>query len=67
MRMIVRGARLLHTHGLSDVEVAEDGRIARVIPYDDQKEPPVTGILIEAHGGLLAPPSSSRTSTSTRR
>ncbi len=56
MRMIVRGARLLHTHGLSDVEVAEDGRIARVIPYDDQKEPPATGILIEAHGGLLTPP-----------
>ncbi|MFD9477216.1 MULTISPECIES: cytosine deaminase [Streptomyces] len=56
MRMIVRGARLLHTHGLSDVEVAEDGRIARVVPYDDQKEPPVTGILIEAHGGLLTPP-----------
>ncbi|MFE5558570.1 cytosine deaminase [Streptomyces sp. NPDC056544] len=56
MRMIVRGARLLHTHGLSDVEVAEDGRIARVIPYDDQKEPPVTGVLIEAHGGLLTPP-----------
>lgn len=67
MRMIVRGARLLHTHGLSDVEVAEDGRIARVIPYDDQKEPPATGILVEAHGGLLTPPSSSRTSTSTRR
>ncbi|MGZ9932384.1 cytosine deaminase [Streptomyces sp. NC-S4] len=56
MRMIVRGARLLHTHGLSDVEVAEDGRIARVVPYDDQKEPPATGILIEAHGGLLTPP-----------
>ncbi|MFF1373965.1 cytosine deaminase [Streptomyces virginiae] len=56
MRMIVRGARLLHTHGLSDVEVAEDGRIARVIPYDDQKEPPATGILVEAHGGLLTPP-----------
>ncbi|MFJ3977486.1 cytosine deaminase [Streptomyces sp. NPDC090021] len=62
MRMIVRGARLLHTSGLSDasglydVEVGEDGRIARVIPYDDQKEPPVTGILIEAHGGLLTVP-----------
>ncbi|MFJ6498132.1 cytosine deaminase [Streptomyces virginiae] len=56
MRMIVRGARLLHTHGLSDVEVAEDGRIARVIPYDDQKEPPATGILVEAHGGLITPP-----------
>ncbi|MFE1896539.1 amidohydrolase family protein, partial [Streptomyces yangpuensis] len=62
MRMIVRGARLLHTSGLSDasglydVEVGEDGRIARVIPYDDQKEPPVTGILIEAHGGLLTAP-----------
>ncbi|WSC82459.1 cytosine deaminase [Streptomyces virginiae] len=54
--MIVRGARLLHTHGLSDVEVAEDGRIARVIPYDDQKEPPATGILVEAHGGLITPP-----------
>ncbi|MFG2618948.1 cytosine deaminase [Streptomyces sp. NPDC048507] len=56
MRMIVRGARLLHTDGLSDVEVAEDGRIARVIPYDDQKEPPATGVLIEAHGGLLTAP-----------
>ncbi|WP_327152745.1 cytosine deaminase [Streptomyces yangpuensis] len=62
MRMIVRGARLLHTSGLSepsglsDVEVGEDGRIARVIPYDDQKEPPATGILIEAHGGLLTAP-----------
>ncbi|MFI8343117.1 cytosine deaminase [Streptomyces sp. NPDC085639] len=56
MRMIVRGARLLHTHGLCDVEVAEDGRIARVVPYDDQKEPPATGILIEAHGGLLSAP-----------
>ncbi|MFD9517405.1 cytosine deaminase [Streptomyces sp. NPDC059979] len=56
MRMIVRGARLLHTSGLSDIEVAEDGRIARVIPYDDQKEPPGTGILIEAHGDLLTAP-----------
>ncbi|MFF3862087.1 cytosine deaminase [Streptomyces sp. NPDC002209] len=56
MRMIVRGARLLHTDGLYDVEVAEDGRIARVVPYDDQKEPPATGVLIEAHGGLLSPP-----------
>ncbi|MFD0355797.1 amidohydrolase family protein [Streptomyces sp. NPDC127110] len=56
MRMIVRGARLLHEDGLSDVEVAEDGRIARVIPYDDQKEPPATGVLIEAHGGLLTAP-----------
>ncbi|MFG2338849.1 cytosine deaminase [Streptomyces yangpuensis] len=62
MRMIVRGARLLQTSGLSDasglydVEVGEDGRIARVVPYDDQKEPPVTGILIEAHGGLLTAP-----------
>ncbi|MEU9255566.1 cytosine deaminase [Streptomyces sp. NPDC048270] len=60
MRMIVRGARLLHAHGpsdtLSDVEVAEDGRIARVIPYDDQKEPPATGTLIEAHGSLLTAP-----------
>ncbi|MEU9231271.1 cytosine deaminase [Streptomyces subrutilus] len=60
MRMIVRGARLLHAHGpsatLSDVEVAEDGRIARVLPYDDQKEPPATGTLIEAHGSLLTAP-----------
>ncbi|MFH7595365.1 cytosine deaminase [Streptomyces racemochromogenes] len=56
MRMIVRGARLLHEHGLHDVEVAEDGRIARVLPYDDQKEPPATGVLIEAHGGLLSAP-----------
>ncbi|WUG91161.1 cytosine deaminase [Streptomyces sp. NBC_00454] len=54
--MIVRGARLLHGEGLYDVEVAEDGRIARVLPYDDQKEPPVTGVLIEAHGGLLSAP-----------
>lgn len=43
MRMIVRGARLLHGEGLHDIEVAEDGRIARVLPYDDQKEPPATG------------------------
>ncbi|MFD0376587.1 MULTISPECIES: cytosine deaminase [Streptomyces] len=56
MRMIVRGARLLHEDGLHDVEVAEDGRIARVLPYDDQKEPPATGVLIEAHGGLLSAP-----------
>ncbi|MFE2284636.1 amidohydrolase family protein [Streptomyces sp. NPDC059443] len=67
MRMIVRGARLLHGEGpyqgrhgphrgLYDVEVAEDGRIARVLPYDDQKEPPATGVLIEAHGGLLSAP-----------
>ncbi|MFE4261777.1 cytosine deaminase [Streptomyces sp. NPDC056883] len=56
MRMIVRGARLLHSEGLHDVEVAEDGRIARVLPYDDQKEPPATGVLIEAHGGLLSAP-----------
>ncbi|MFD8025091.1 amidohydrolase family protein, partial [Streptomyces lavendulae] len=56
MRMIVRGARLLHTDGLSDVEVGEDGRIARVVPHDDQKEPPATGVLIEAHGGLLSAP-----------
>lgn len=62
MRMIVRGARILHTDvpgaagGLFDVEVAEDGRIARVLPYDDQKEPPATGTLIEAHGGLLSAP-----------
>ncbi|MEV7541277.1 cytosine deaminase [Streptomyces sp. NPDC089915] len=56
MRMIVRGARLLHEHGLHDVEVSEDGRIARVLPYDDQKEPPATGVLIEAHGGLLSAP-----------
>ncbi|MDA5283506.1 cytosine deaminase [Streptomyces sp. NPDC054904] len=58
MRMIVRGARLLDTpaHALSDVEVGEDGRIARVVPYDDQKEPPATGVLIEAHGGLLTAP-----------
>ncbi|MEW2412565.1 cytosine deaminase [Streptomyces sp. NPDC046866] len=62
MRMIVRGARLqaadgpvLRT-GLYDVEVAEDGRIARVLPYDDQKEPPATGVRIEAHGGLLTAP-----------
>ncbi|MGO4461520.1 cytosine deaminase [Streptomyces sp. M-16] len=56
MRMIVRGARLLHTDGLSDVEVGEDGRIARVIPHDDQKEPPATGVLVDAHGGLLTAP-----------
>ncbi|MEU3772040.1 cytosine deaminase [Streptomyces sp. NPDC032472] len=62
MRMIVRGARLLAADrpalrtGLYDVEVAEDGRIARVIPYDDQKEPPATGVRIEAHGGLLTAP-----------
>ncbi|MFE2525503.1 amidohydrolase family protein [Streptomyces sp. NPDC059382] len=62
MRMIVRGARLLTDHhtaggdGLSDVEVAEDGRIARVVPHDDQKEPPATGVLIEAHGDLLTAP-----------
>ncbi|MFD3718427.1 cytosine deaminase [Streptomyces sp. NPDC058674] len=63
MRMIVRGARLLHTggrteghDGLCDVEVGEDGRIARVVPYDDQKEPPATGILIEARGSLLTAP-----------
>ncbi|MFD3699413.1 cytosine deaminase [Streptomyces sp. NPDC058646] len=63
MRMIVRGARLptdqhaaADAHGLSDVEVGEDGRIARVLPHDDQKEPPATGTLIEAHGSLLAPP-----------
>ncbi|MEU6756407.1 cytosine deaminase [Streptomyces sp. NPDC046685] len=68
MRMIVRGARLLPTTspstgpatgpstGLFDVEVGEDGRIARVIPYDDQKESPATGVLIEAHGGLLSAP-----------
>ncbi|MFE2197016.1 amidohydrolase family protein [Streptomyces amritsarensis] len=56
MRMIVRGARLLHTSGLSDIEVGEDGRIARVVPYDDQKEPPATGLLVEAHGGLVTAP-----------
>lgn len=56
MRMIVRGARLMHGEGLYDVEVAESGRIARVLPYDDQKEPPATGVLIEAHGGLLSAP-----------
>ncbi|MFG2749157.1 cytosine deaminase [Streptomyces xanthophaeus] len=64
MRMIVRGARLLLTdgsaaadaHGLSDIEVGEDGRIARVLPHDDQKEPPATGTLIEAHGCLLTAP-----------
>ncbi|WP_411103465.1 cytosine deaminase [Streptomyces sp. cmx-4-9] len=63
MRMIVRGARLpsgrehaADPHGLSDVEVGEDGRIARVLPHDDQKEPPATGVLIEAHGCLLSAP-----------
>ncbi|GGZ85122.1 cytosine deaminase [Streptomyces subrutilus] len=63
MRMIVRGARLLHDEGhagghggLCDVEVGEDGRIARVLPYDDQKEPPATGVLVEARGGLLTAP-----------
>ncbi|MGW0366470.1 cytosine deaminase [Streptomyces sp. NPDC002990] len=56
MRMIVRGARLLHTPGLADVEVGEDGRVARIVPYDDQKEPPATGTLIEAHGALLTAP-----------
>ncbi|MFD3326967.1 cytosine deaminase [Streptomyces sp. NPDC058701] len=63
MRMIVRGARLLHTEGhergpgaLWDVEVGEDGRIARVLPHDDAKEPPATGVLIEAHGSLLTAP-----------
>ncbi|MFJ3922728.1 cytosine deaminase [Streptomyces sp. NPDC090022] len=61
MRMIVRGARL-HTGegrlapGPVDVEVAEDGRVARVVPYDDQKEPPATGTLIEAHGDLISAP-----------
>ncbi|QEU79563.1 cytosine deaminase [Streptomyces subrutilus] len=61
--MIVRGARLLHDEGhagghggLCDVEVGEDGRIARVLPYDDQKEPPATGVLVEARGGLLTAP-----------
>ncbi|MCB5178729.1 cytosine deaminase [Streptomyces antimicrobicus] len=61
MRMIVRGARLYGGGGelspsLMDVEVGEDGRVARVVPYDDQKEPPATGVLIEAHGDLLSPP-----------
>ncbi|MCJ1678355.1 cytosine deaminase [Streptomyces sp. APSN-46.1] len=68
MRMIVRGARLLRgegrtegrtagrTGGRFDVEVGEDGRIARVVPFDDQKEPPATGTLIEAHGALLSAP-----------
>ncbi|WP_078910676.1 cytosine deaminase [Streptomyces sp. NRRL S-87] len=61
MRMIVRGARLYTGGGelspsLMDVEVGEDGRVARVVPYDDQKEPPSTGVLIEAHGDLLSPP-----------
>lgn len=56
MRMIVRGARVQGTEGRVDVEVGEDGRIARVVPCDDQKEPPATGVLIEAHGGLLSPP-----------
>ncbi|MFI5618127.1 cytosine deaminase [Streptomyces sp. NPDC051567] len=61
MRMIVRGARLSHTEGdgprgLSDVEVGEDGRIARVVPYDDRKEPPATGTLVEARGALLTAP-----------
>ncbi|MER5727430.1 cytosine deaminase [Streptomyces sp. NPDC002138] len=63
MRMIVRGARL-HTGegrgavapGLVDVEVAEDGLIARLIPHDDEREPPMTGTLIDAHGGLLTAP-----------
>jgi cytosine deaminase len=64
MRMTVRGARLLHDDGpgagpgdgLHDVEVGEDGRIARLIPHDGDREPPTTGVLIEAHGGLLSPP-----------
>ncbi|MEV7614795.1 cytosine deaminase [Streptomyces sp. NPDC089799] len=59
--MIVRGARLYEGDGrvgpgLVDVEVAEGGHVARVVPYDDQKEPPATGTLIEAHGALLSPP-----------
>lgn len=61
--MTVRGARLLHTEdhargpgALWDVEVGEDGRIARVLPHDDAKEPPATGVLIEAHGSLLTAP-----------
>ncbi|MFI5984465.1 cytosine deaminase [Streptomyces sp. NPDC051555] len=63
MRMIVRGARLHTGEGrgavaasLVDVEVAEDGRIAHLIPHDDEREPPMTGTLIEAHGGLLTAP-----------
>ncbi|MEJ8643238.1 hypothetical protein WKI68_21285 [Streptomyces sp. MS1.HAVA.3] len=67
MRMIVRGARLLHTSGLSDIEVAEDGRIARVIPYDDQKEPRAPASSSRPTATCSPPPSSSRTSTSTRR
>ncbi|MBW5482589.1 cytosine deaminase [Streptomyces bambusae] len=59
--MIVRGARLHTGRGELapspvDVEVGEDGRIARIVPYDDQKEPPATGELIEAHGRLLTAP-----------
>ncbi|MCB5170242.1 cytosine deaminase [Streptomyces bambusae] len=60
MQMIVRGARL-HTgdgrtsEGLHDVE-CDNGRILRVVPADDQKEPPATGRVIEAHGALLTAP-----------
>ncbi|MEV8530735.1 cytosine deaminase [Streptomyces sp. NPDC051211] len=61
MLMIVRGARLYAgdgrvAPGLVDVEVAEGGHIARVVPYDDQREPPGTGTLVEAHGALLSAP-----------
>ncbi|MFF5448968.1 cytosine deaminase [Streptomyces sp. NPDC012888] len=61
MLMLVRGARLYAgdgrvAPGLVDVEVAEGGHVARVVPYDDQREPASTGRLIEAHGDLLSPP-----------
>ncbi|MER7759998.1 cytosine deaminase [Streptomyces sp. NPDC097619] len=60
MQIIVRGARLATegggtAPGTYDVE-CEGGRIARVLPADDQKEPPATGRVIEAHGALLTPP-----------
>ncbi|MGW1762836.1 cytosine deaminase [Streptomyces sp. NPDC002073] len=60
MQMIVRGARLHSgegntSAGLHDVE-CENGRITRVAPCDDQKEPPAVGTVIEAHGALLTAP-----------
>jgi cytosine deaminase len=60
MQITVRGARLYTgggqtASGLHDVE-CENGLISRVAPCDDQKEPPATGRVIEAHGALLSPP-----------
>ncbi|WP_223837797.1 cytosine deaminase [Streptomyces venezuelae] len=61
MLLIVRGARLYAgdgrvAPGLVDVEVAEGGHVAQVIPHDDEREPPSTGTLIEARGALLSAP-----------